>query len=284
MAKFAFLKRRIGIVLMGGGARGLAHIGVLDALTKSGINFDLVCGTSMGGIIAGLFAYGYSPDEMKNMAINFDYSKLLKLPKFSIFKNLNNLFEIILISTYGRIFEKEEEDKIEEILKELVNDALIENLKIKFFTTAVDLISGKEIIFDKGPLYKALRATMSYPFLFKPLNYNKMLLIDGGVVDNVPVIKAKEFGAKKVLAVDIHKGLKRESLKSLNSDISILKRMYDIMAEKLVEINLNRADYVLKIEIDRNTFDFSNPIEVIEKGKEKTLNEIKKIKKVLYSI
>lgn len=268
---------------MGGGARGLAHIGVLEALIENGINFDLICGTSMGGIIGGLFAYGYTPNEIKNMAINFDYSKLLKIPKISLFKNLNNIFEIILLSTYERLFEKkDEEDKVEEILKDLTNDALIENLKTRFFCTAVDLLSGKEIIFDKGPLYKALRATMSYPFIFKPVSYNRMLLVDGGVLDNAPVIKAKEFGAKKVLVVDIHRGLKRESIKNLNSDFAILKRIYNVMSEKLVEINLNKADYILKIDIEKNMFDFTNAQEIISLGKERTINEIKKIKRALF--
>ncbi|MCX8094920.1 MAG: patatin-like phospholipase family protein [Caldisericia bacterium] len=283
MKKIGLFKRKIGIVLMGGGARGLAHIGVLEALINSGINFDLICGTSMGGIIGGLFALGYTPEEIKNMALNFDYSKILKLPRFSFIKNLNNIFEIIFLSTYGRLFEKEGEDKIEELLKEITKEEQIENLKIKFFCTAVDLLTGKEIIFDKGPLYKALRATMSYPFIFKPVSYNKMLLVDGGVLDNAPVIKAKEFGAKKILVVDIHRGLKKESIKNLNSDLSILKRIYDVMTEKLVEINLEKADYVLKIDIEKSTFDFTNTQEIIEKGKEKTLSEIKKIKKILFS-
>jgi NTE family protein len=284
MRGLSFIRKKLGIVLMGGGARGLAHIGVLESLKENGINFDLVCGTSMGGIIGGLFAYGYSPEEIRKMALNFDYTKSLRIPKTSFLKNLNNLFEIIFLSTYSRIFEKEDEDKVEEILKEIVNDVLIENLKIKFFCTAVDLISGKEVIFDKGPLYKALRATMSYPFIFKPLNYNKMLLIDGGVLDNAPVIKAKEFGAKRVLVVDIHKGLKRESFKNLKSDISILKRIYDVMAEKLLEINLQEADYILKIGIEKDTFDFSKIEEVINIGKERTNLELKKIKKALFSI
>ncbi len=270
---------------MGGGARGLAHIGVLEVLQENGINFDLVCGTSIGGIIGGLFSYGYSPKEIRKMAINFDYTKFLKFPRISLFKNLNNLFEVLILSTYSRIFEKDEEDKVEEILKEIFQDTLIENLKVKFFCTAVDLVSGKEVIFDKGPLYKALRATMSYPFVFKPLNYNnKMVLVDGGVLDNAPVIKAKEFGAKKVLVVDIHRGLKRENIKNLSSDISILKRIYDLMAEKLIEINLEKADYILKINIEKDTFDFSKIEDVINIGREKTLNELKKIKREIFSI
>lgn len=284
MRKLSLFRKKSGLVLMGGGARGLAHIGVLEALQENGMDFDLVCGTSTGGIIGGLFSYGYSPKEIRKMALNFDYTKILRIPRISLFKNLNNLFEIIILSTYSRIFEKDEEDKVEEILKEVVQDTLIENLKVKFFCTAVDLVSGKEVIFDKGPLYKALRATMSYPFIFKPVNYNRMVLIDGGVLDNAPVIKAKEFGAKKVLVVDIHRGLKRESIKNLSSDISILKRIYDAMAEKLVEINLERADYILKINIEKDTFDFSKIEEVINIGKEKTLIELKKIKKEIFSI
>lgn len=284
MKNISIFKRRInrGVVLLGGGARGLAHIGVLDILTKERVKIDLVCGTSMGGVVGGLFAMGYEPQKLEEMATNFDYKTILNLPKIPFNFKTKNIFEFILLSSYSKFIKKEdEEDKIENILKSITNEILIENLKYKFFCIAGDLLTGKEVVFDRGPLYKALRATTSYPFIFEPLYYNRMLLIDGGVVDNAPVIVAKKYGAKKVIAVDIHIPIKKEKKDKFQNDFNILKRIFEMMSEKLVDINLSFADYVLKIEIDKETFDFSETEKIINIGREKTVEKISEIKKVL---
>lgn len=283
--KRVWFKRKINnaIVLLGGGARGLAHIGFLQSLKENKIKIDLVGGTSMGGIIGGLYSYGYEPEKIKDMAINFDYKSLLNLPKIPFSIKKNNIFELIILTSYSKLVKKGEEgeDKIENILKSLTNEANIEDLKTKFFCVAADLLSGKEVIFDKGPLYKALRATMSYPFIFDPIYYNKMLLIDGGVVDNAPVLLAKKFGAQKVVAVDIHIPIKKEKKDKFQNDFNKLKRIFEMMSEKLVEINLSSADYVLKINIEKQTFDFSETEEIIKIGKEITDKKILEIKKIL---
>jgi len=284
MKKISFFKRKInnGVVLLGGGARGLAHIGFLQSLKENKIKIDLICGTSMGGIVGGLYAYGYEPQELKEMAINFDYKSLMNLPKIPFNIKTKNIFELIVLTSYSKIVKKdEEEDKIENILKSLTKEESIENLKTKFFCVAADLLSGKEVIFDRGPLYKALRATMSYPFIFEPVYYNKMLLIDGGVVDNAPVLLAKKFGSQKIIAVDIHIPIKREKKDKLQNDFTKLKRIFEMMSEKLVDINLSMADYVLKIDIEKETFDFSETEEIIKIGKEKTDEKISEIKKIL---
>lgn len=283
MKKISFLKRKINnaVVLLGGGARGLAHIGFLESLKENKIKIDLICGTSMGGIVGGLYAYGYEPEKLKEMAINFEYKTLLNLPKIPLNIKTKNIFELLILTSYSKIIKKEEEDIIENILKKLTNEINIENLKTKFFCVALDLLSGKEVVFDKGPLYKALRATMSYPFIFEPLYYDKMVLVDGGVVDNAPVLLARKFGAKKIVAVDIHVPIKKERVDKLKNDLIKFKRIFEAMSEKLVEINLSMADYILKIDIKKETFDFSEIEKIIMIGKEKTDQKIKDIKRIL---
>lgn len=283
MKKISFLKRKINnaVVLLGGGARGLAHIGFLESLKENKIKIDLICGTSMGGIVGGLYAYGYEPEKLKEMAINFEYKTLLNLPKIPLNIKTKNIFELLILTSYSKIIKKEEEDIIENILKKLTNEINIENLKTKFFCVALDLLSGKEVVFDKGPLYKALRATMSYPFIFEPLYYDKMVLVDGGVVDNAPVLLARKFGAKKIVAVDIHVPIKKERIDKLKNDLIKFKRIFEAMSERLVEINLSMADYILKIDIKKETFDFSEIEKIIMIGKEKTDQKIKDIKRIL---
>ncbi|HOL82778.1 MAG TPA: patatin-like phospholipase family protein [Caldisericia bacterium] len=284
MKRMSFFKRKINnaVVLLGGGARGLAHIGFLQSLKENNIKIDLICGTSMGGIVGGLYAYGYEPEKLEEMVINFDYNSFMNLIKIPFNVKIKNIFELLILTSYSKLTKKdEEEDKIENVLKSFTEDVNIENLKIKFFCVAADLLSGKEVIFDKGPLYKALRATMSYPFVFEPVYYNKMLLVDGGFLDNAPVLVARDYGAQKILAVDIHIPIKREKKEKLQNDFNKLKRIFAMTNEKLLEINLSNADYVLKIDVQRDTFDFSEPSEIIKIGKEKTDEKISEIKKIL---
>lgn len=283
MKRISFFKRKINnaVVLLGGGARGLAHIGFLQSLKENKIKIDLICGTSMGGIVGGLYAYGYEPEKLEEMVMNFDYKSFMNLIKIPFNVKIKSIFELLILTSYSKLTKKDEEDKIENVLKSLTNETNIENLKTKFFCVAADLLSGKEVIFDKGPLYKALRATMSYPFVFEPVYYNKMLLVDGGFLDNAPVLVARDYGAQKILAVDIHIPIKRESKDKLQNDFNKLKRIFAMTTEKLLEINLSKADYVLKIDVQRDTFDFSEPSEIIKIGKDKTDEKISEIKKIL---
>ena len=283
MKRISIFKRKINnaVVLLGGGARGLAHIGFLQSLKENKIKIDLICGTSMGGIVGGLYAYGYEPEKLQEMVMNFDYKSFMSGLKIPFNVKIKSIFELLILTSYSKLTKKDEEDKIENVLKSLTNEKHIENLKTKFFCVAADLLSGKEVIFDKGPLYKALRATMSYPFVFEPVYYNKMLLVDGGFLDNAPVLVARDYGAQKILAVDIHIPIKRESRDKLQNDFNKLKRIFAMTTEKLLEINLSKADYVLKIDVQRDTFDFSEPSEIIKIGKDKTDEKISEIKKIL---
>jgi len=199
---------------MGGGSRGLAHIGVLDVLQKNRLIPDIIVGTSMGGLIGGLYASGMPLAQLKKMTYNLQENRVIsRLEPAQVAQKQNRLLDYLILGSYkNRLLDKfghHKEDHFEGYLKDLIGEIVIEDLPIKFACNAVDLISGKEIIFKTGKLYKAIRATMSFPLLFDPAPYDNMLLIDGGTVNNAPVDIAKNLGADITILVDVHSPMKR---------------------------------------------------------------------------
>ena len=177
--------KKIGVALSGGASKGLCHIGVLDVLQKNGIIPDIIVGTSMGSIIAGLYACGVSPSEMENRFLNFKYGSFLDINVFNIFRQ-------------GVIAGK----KLQKILDTNTNGVLIQNLKTKFACVACDIKTGKQYVFKAGKLSVAMRASCSMPGIFAPVKLNDMVLVDGGVVNNIPSDVAYNLGADYVISVD----------------------------------------------------------------------------------
>lgn len=179
---------RLGVVLGGGGARGLAHVGVLKVLDEAGIRPEIVVGTSMGGLVGGAYATRMSLPEME--------AEALKLAE------TNRLIQLAdRIPTLKALFSG---NRIEHYLKELVGeDSTFADLKIPFAVVAVDLNKAEEVVLSKGPLVPALRATMSIPGVFAPIELDDKRLIDGGFLNNVPVNVARNLGADIVLAVNV---------------------------------------------------------------------------------
>jgi len=178
---------KIGLALSGGGARGLAHIGVLKILEKEGIKADFVAGTSMGGLIAAGYACGITPAEMEREA--------LKMGRLS---RLVNLFDISLLGK-GLV----EGKKIQQYLYRLFGDITFEDLRIPLALVAVDLETGEEVVLREGRVVEAVRATISLPGVFAPYRLDGRLLIDGGVLNNVPADVVRDMGADVVIAVDV---------------------------------------------------------------------------------
>lgn len=174
----------IGIALGGGGALGLAHIGVLQVLVENNIPIDIVTGTSMGALVGGIFASGIDPYEMEKSA--------LKVKTISLIDINFNLTGVFGGSSADR--------KIKSILQ---GDKKIEDLPTEFACVAVDLVEGKEVVLNKGSLVKALRASYSVPGIFTPLEQNNQILVDGGVLNNLPDDVAKKMGADIVIGVDV---------------------------------------------------------------------------------
>jgi NTE family protein len=274
------------LVLMGGGARGLAHVGVIRVLEKNGLFPDVVAGTSMGGLVGGLFAAGVSAKRMTEMIGGMDLDPAAGGPAGrTLFKRSRNLFEHVMLSDYrNRVFTRiglEKEDAVKAYIKRYVGNVLIEDLPVKFLCNAVDLVSGREVLFTKGRLYRAMRATMSLPVVFEPVRERRMLLVDGGVLNSAPVEAARAAGAEVTVLVDIHRPLKRMPPEKIKSAFQIVQRTVDVAAAASFDERASRADFVLRVPVDQGVLQFSKPEPIVRKGERVAAAGIEALKKAI---
>lgn len=280
-------KPKWALVLMGGGSRGLAHIGILNVLQKNGLTPDIIVGTSMGAVIGGLFASGISPTKLKEIANDFNLNNFIERPNLPFIKKKSqiSILDFLMLESYkSRLLKKlglNREDKMEAYLRNLIGEVCIEELPVKFACNAVDLISGREIIFENGKLYKALRATMSLPILFEPTKIDNMLLLDGGVLNNAPVGIARNLDAHKVILVDVHKDIKEISTGEIKNTFQLLHRMVETMVAYTTEDKINRADLVIRIDLEMDALDYSDYLRIVETGENIGNENIDKIKKLV---
>lgn len=174
---------RLGIALSGGGARGFAHIRVLRVLTEAGWRPEIVTGTSAGGIVGGLFAAGLSPQEIETLARRIGWRMFMRLDPDGN----------ALVGT----------ERWARFLRDAVGDVRIEELPIRFVAVAVDLDTGEEVWIDRGPLVEAMLATSAFPGVFPPVRWEGRRLVDGGVLNPLPVDAARALGATFVIGVDL---------------------------------------------------------------------------------
>jgi len=280
-------KKKWALVLMGGGSRALAHIGILNVLQKNGLTPDIIVGTSMGAVIGGLFASGISPTKLKEIANDFDINNFIEKPNIPFLskKKQISILEILMLESYkSRLLKKlglNREDRMEAYLRNLTGEICIEELPVKFVCNAVDLISGREIIFEKGKLYKALRATMSLPILFEPTKVGDMLLLDGGVINNAPVGIAKNLDAHKVILVDVHRDIKEVPKEEIKNTFQLLHRMVETMVAYKTEEKVKRADLVIRVDLEIDALDYSDSLRIVETGENIANENINKIKKLV---
>lgn len=179
---------KLGLALGGGGARGLAHIGILKVLSREGIKIDSIVGTSMGGLIGALFAAGLSPDEIEEIAV-----------KRSASREMLRLVDLKL-SMRGLV----KGGRISKFLAEVIGPELtFEDLHLPVAMVSVDVNTGREMIITEGKVVDAVRATISVPGVFVPVEIGPYKLVDGGVLNNVPVDVVRKMGADRVIAVDV---------------------------------------------------------------------------------
>lgn len=280
-------KPKWALVLMGGGSRGLAHIGILNVLQKNGLTPDIIVGTSMGAVIGGLFASGISPTKLKEIANDFNLNNFIERPNLPFIKKKSqvSILDFLMLESYkSKLLKKlglNRKDKMEAYLRNLIGEVCIEELPVKFACNAVDLISGREIIFENGKLYKALRATMSLPILFEPTKIDNMLLLDGGVLNNAPVGIARNLDAHKVILVDVHKDIKEVSTGEIKNTFQLLHRMVETMVAYTTEDKINRADLVIRIDLEMDALDYSDYLRIVETGENIGNENIDKIKKLV---
>lgn len=178
--------RKVALVLGGGGARGLAHIGVLKVLEDNHIPIDLIIGTSIGAFVGGFYAKGFRVEQMEQIAFTVDKKFVAKMfvPSFS---------------TSGLV----DSNRVRSYLEGFLGKEKIENLKIPFYSVATDLKTGEEVVFCNGPLVDSILGSIAVPALFMPFFYNGQHLVDGSLVNPLPVSVAHKFGADVIIAVDV---------------------------------------------------------------------------------
>lgn len=252
---------KLGIALSGGGVRGIAHAGALKALEDNNIKVDVIGGTSSGSLVASLYAMGYSP-----------YYIYILFKKYA--KELVEINSTPIISGVGNfMFNKKvvmsglkTGESIEKAYNQLASRKGIKNIKditrMLLVIPAVDVVNSKEYIFtnkipnqtnDKSQYItdisvgKAVRASSSFPGVFCPCNFKKHKFLDGGVLDNIPVLEVKKQGADKVIAINF----KADDIDENSNIMDIAMRTIDIMGNKISEEDLLQSDFILTIQTDK---------------------------------
>lgn len=253
------VKPKIGLALGSGASRGLAHIGVLKTLDSYGIKPDYIAGCSIGALIGALYL------------CDIDLDLLIKLAK-----NMKaDIWMDPAVSRKGILAGK----KAEEFIKILTRNKNIEELEKPVSIVATDLTNSKRHVFTQGPLWRAVRASISIPGIFCPVEMDEMILVDGGVIERVPAALAKEMGADIVIAVDVGKG--QSNIKPRNL-FEIIMQSIETMENTIVENKLE-ADYIIINPIikDINPLDFTRVDLCIEEGEKAALEAIPRINKAI---
>lgn len=243
--------QRTGLVLSGGAARGLAHIGVLKALEEQGIQIDAIAGTSMGAVIGGLYASGYSVEELRQLALSLDWSEVLSdspprqdIPfrrkqddrTFLVKQRLSFRDDGSLGLPLGAIQGQNLALLLEKLLVRASDTRDFDRLPIPFRAVATDIANDEKVVFKEGHLAEAIRASMSIPAVFAPVEIGGRLLVDGGMVDNIPVDVARDMGVDRVIVVDIGTPLKPK--KELLTVVDVLNQSITMMTRRNSEAQL----------------------------------------------
>jgi len=264
-------KRKVGLALSGGAARGLAHIGVLEVLEKEGIPIDMIAGTSAGAAIGALYAQGKDINQIKNLAINLNWKELvslvdLALPKTGFIK--------------GR--------KVKNQLRSIVGDIEFEELRIPLACVATDIRTGEEVIIKQGSVLEGVRASISAPVIFTTVRWGGKYLVDGGLVNPVPVSVLKGMGADFIIAVNVIPDLSERVHQASNEEakkpniFSVIMQTIYITTAQAVKSSLKGADIIIKPQMAGIGYgDFHRARECIRQGQLATQSSISEIKRQL---
>jgi len=283
---------KFGLALGGGGARGLAHIGVLKVLDEEKIKIHSITGCSMGALIGGLYAYFGDAKQVEDFIF-----KAIKHPKFVELgtdklkgnnKSDKSYFEQFFDYIGTRVQALKALNRLSYFDEELTNeiyqiipDVPIENFKIKFSAIATELLSGEEINFTNGSLRDVIRASSAIPGIFPPVKYQNYFLIDGSASESVPAGKVREIGADRVLAVDVTRCIK--TIEQPQNIFDVLYRSEDITSFKLSVLRLREADLVIRPQVRHLTWaDFDKTDEIIAAGEQASKENINEIKKLIH--
>ena len=280
--------KNVALALSSGGARGLAHIGAIEELEAQGYHISAIAGCSMGALIGGVYAAG-KLEEFRNWMKTIDRKKMLELTDFSL--SLNHLVK---------------GSRIIEAIMEFVPDMPIEDLPIPYCAVATDLKAGREVVFDKGSLFEAIRASISLPSFYEPVQRDDMILIDGGVINPIPLNRVQRQPGDILVGVDVSghdykaqwekkqalverrkrdKSLKAQILDKLIPDnidfnyLTLLSRTSSLMIRQnsILMAQLTHPDMLVDIQMSRyGSFDYHLSEKIIAVGRLKTSLAISK--------
>jgi NTE family protein len=250
---------RIGLVLGGGAAKGFAHVGVIKALESQGVKVDLLAGTSVGSMVAALYAAGNDGFQLQRISLDMKESMVSdwSLPNRGFLRG----------------------EALQEFVNKAVQNRPIEKLDRKLAIVATDLDSGRMIVFERGDTGMAVRASSSVPGVFQPVKISGREYVDGGLVSPVPVKVARSLGADIVIAVDISN---RPGERAALDTIDLMLRTFTIMGNAIADNELTGADVVVKPDISRlSATDFQSRHLAILEGERAGLAAVPELKKKL---
>jgi len=280
---------KFGIALGGGGAKGLAHIGIIEVLEQHGIRPQFVAGTSIGSIIGALYCLHGSADNLRQMAIemiNSEEFKNLELDKFyTDAENILERFKKELFEKFyfGTLLFKKSHSKIEatkKLYNNLFGNKTFKDCKIAFTCNALDIQSGDEVVFRSGSLAEAVQASCAIPGIFPPFIKNNRVLVDGGVIDNVPIGPLKKVGAKIVLT--IYLGSHPQFKGIPDTGFRINQRAQSFVRYYLDQNILTLSDCVIAPDVTEfHWADFSPVDALVMAGREAAEKDIEKVRAVI---
>jgi len=284
------MAKDVALALSSGGARGLAHIGAIEELEAQDYRITSIAGCSMGALIGGVYAAG-KLSEFRDWMKAVDRKKMLELTDFSL--SLNHIVK---------------GNRIIEAIMEFVPDMAIEDLPIPYCAVATDWKAGREVVLDKGSLFEAIRASISLPSFYEPVQRDGMILIDGGVINPIPMNRVKRKEGDMLVGVDVSGHDYKAQWEKMNKltnmqkhDSSLKAKLLDLIIPDNIEFNyytllsrtsslmirqnsilmaqLMKPDILVDIQMSRyTTFDFDKSEKIIAIGRQKTLQAINKHK------
>lgn len=250
---------KIGLALGSGGARGFAHLGIIKVLEENKIPIDYIAGSSMGSLVACFYASGLDLNRLYKLSTSFKRKYYLDFT----------------VPKMGFIAGK----RIKDLIRLFTKGKRLEELNVPVAVVATDLIKGEKVVFTEGPIAEAVRSSISIPGVFVPEKKDGRILVDGGVIDRVPVSVVKEMGADIVIAVDVSR-VKTDA--EINNIYDVIMQSLDIMQMELVENRQIASDIMIRPQVEKySARAFTNIEEIILMGEEEARKHIESIKKMI---
>ena len=284
--------KKIGLVLSGGTAKGLAHIGILKVLDEEKVPIEYVTGTSMGSIIGGMYSVGYTPDEIEEIAVSMDWmslfnDKIERKDKGAVRNSIEDKNSTVIpIKNFmpklpsGVVGGKTASQRLNELFYGALGVEDFKKFPRKFAAVATDLESGEGVMIDKGSIATAIRESLSIPSVFAPIRDGKRLYIDGGVVRNLPVQDVKVLGADYTIGVNVGDGFTKRDESKMNL-IDVISDATTIAGRQEVERQIRMLDLYMKPDLEKfESYDFSKVKDIIAAGEavaRANINEIRKL-------